>query len=65
MSRLPRSNFADKKNPCRPMIGRRSSYTTADFPMPDGPETSTSSGCPVATTRSKASRRAAHSASRP
>ena len=36
-------------------IGRCSSCTTDDLPMPEEPDTSTSSGVPLATTRSNAS----------
>jgi hypothetical protein len=57
---LPEAN-----RPRRLTIGFSISWTRDDLPMPEYPETSTSSGAPVAATRSKAPSSAATSASRP
>src|SRR5260370_21280047 len=53
MSRLYWSNLPDAKRPRGGTSTLWSSLTTEDLPMPEYPETSTSSGVPLATTRSK------------
>src|SRR6476469_5792379 len=54
MSRLCWSNLPDANSPRGGTSTLCSSLTTDDLPMPEYPETSTSSGVPLVTTRSKA-----------
>ncbi len=54
MSRLYWSNLPEAKRPRRGTSTLCSSFTTDDLPMPEYPDTSTSSGLPLATIRSKA-----------
>ena len=65
MSRLYWSNLPDANRPRGGTSGLWSSFTTADLPMPEYPDTSTSSGRPPATTRSNAVSRVSTSRSRP
>src|SRR6478736_1761183 len=53
MSRLYWSNLPDANSPRGGTSALCSSFTTEDLPMPEYPDTSTSSGVPFATTRSK------------
>src|SRR5882672_8518698 len=54
MSRLYWSNLPDPNRPRGGTSTLCSSFTTDDLPMPEYPDTSTSSGVPLVTTRSKA-----------
>src|SRR5229473_3525187 len=65
MSRLYLSNLPDANKPRGGTSGLWSSLTTDDLPMPEYPETSTNSGRPPATMRSKAARRVSISDARP
>src|ERR1700676_616957 len=53
MSRLYWSNLPDAKRPRGGTSTLWTSLTTEDLPIPEYPETSTNSGTPLATTRSK------------
>ena len=53
MSRLYWSNLPDAKRPRGGTSTLWSSLTTEDLPIPEYPETSTNSGLPLSTTRSK------------
>src|SRR5215468_5965781 len=65
MSRLYWSNLPDAKRPRGGTSDLCSSLTTEDLPIPEYPETSTNSGLPLATTRSKQVSRVSISHARP
>src|SRR2546427_5990171 len=60
MSRLYWSNLPEAKRPRGGTSTLCSSLTTDDLPMPEYPETSTSSGFPLVTIRLKAASRRRH-----
>src|SRR6267142_1442600 len=64
-SRLCWSNFPEAKRPRGGTSALCNSLTTDDLPMPEYPETSTNSGLPLVTTRSKAASSVSTSRERP
>src|ERR1700729_2692942 len=65
MSRLYWSNLPDAKSPRGGTSTLCSSLTTEDLPIPEYPETSTSSGAPLLMTRSKPPSKVSSSRARP